>query len=123
MRLKVFRLELRELFVLDNGQSQHLAGLRALHVAERAEVNLAQQSVGSKVIGIFLDLILRSADGLANTADAKIRVGEPILQIFGGGIGVEGELVLFDGLGGVVGTAVVDSQLLIEVGKAIVVVG
>ncbi len=94
-----------------------------LHVAERAEVDLAEQGVGFDVVGVLVDLLLCGGDGFADAAELEVEVGEAILEEGGVGVGVEGELVLLDGLGGVVGAAGAGGHVLIEVGEAVVVVG
>ena len=50
--LHVVGLELGELLVLGDGELQHLAGLRGLHVAERAQIDLAEQGVGFDVVRV-----------------------------------------------------------------------
>ena len=69
------------------------------------------------------DLILRGGDGLFDAADLEVEVSETILHVGGVGVGGEGEFVLLDGLGGVVGAAGVDGHILIEMGEAVVIVG
>ena len=64
VRLYVVGLELSELLVLGDGQLQHLAGLRGLHVAERTQIDPAEQRVGFDVVRVPVDLLLRGGDCL-----------------------------------------------------------
>ena len=100
-------------------------GFRRARVSysEGAEVDLAQESVGLDVVGVFRSLVLCGGDGFADAAEAEVKVGEAVLERGGGWVGVEGELVLFDGLGGVVRAARVDGQVFVHVRKAVVEVG
>ena len=54
--------------------------LRALHIAQRAQVDPAQQRVGVDVVGMLVDLLLRGGDGLADAAELEVEVGEAVLQ-------------------------------------------
>ena len=78
--LDVVRLELDELLVLADGELQHLSRLLGLHVAERAEIDLAEQRVRLDIGGVLVDLILRGGDGLTDAAEFEVEVGETILQ-------------------------------------------
>jgi len=113
--LDVVGLELGELLVLCDSELEHLAGLRGLHIAEGAEIDLTEQGVSLNIIGVASYLLLRCGDRLADAADLEVEVGEAILQHGRIRICAEGELVLFDGLGGVVGAASIGGQIFVEV--------
>jgi hypothetical protein len=84
-----------------------------LHVVERTEVDLAEQDVRGEIAGILLDLLLRGGDRLTDAPDLEIKIGQAILEVLRGGIGVERELVFFNGLSGVVGATIVDGHLFV----------
>ena len=57
--LQVGRLQPRDRLVLGDRQLQHLARLCALHVAQRAQINLPQQRVRRHIVRVPLHLVLR----------------------------------------------------------------
>ena len=123
MVLDVVGIELGEGLVLGKGKLEHLGGLLVLGITEGAEVDLAKEFMRLDVIGIMGDLVFGGSDGLPDAPDLEVEVGEAVLEHGRVGVGVQGELVLFDGLGGVVGATGVDRHVFVKMGKAVVVVG
>ena len=62
--------------------------------------------MGVDVLRVGLDGVLRGQDGIAYAAGAEVEFGQAVVQIFRGRIGVQRQLVLFDGAGGVLLAAV-----------------
>ena len=120
--LQIVGLQLGDDLVLLDGGLEDVAGLLALAVAERAQVDAAEEHVSFDVVRVLVDLVLRGGDGLADAAQAKVEVGDAVLKDAGVGVGVERQLVLLDGLRGKILTAVAGGLLFIELGKTIVVV-
>ena len=94
-----------------------------MHVAERAEIDTAEQLVGADVIRVLGDLVLSRGDGFADSAEGEVEFGEAVLQHAGLGVYAQGELVFFDSLGRVVLAAVGGGHFGVHLGEAVVVVG
>ena len=92
---------------------QHLAGLRALHIAQRTQIDLAQQGVGIHVVRVLRDLVLRRVHRVLDAPDPEVEFGKAVLQQDRVGIGVQRQLVLFHRLGRILLTAGVYRHLLI----------
>ena len=122
MRLHIVRLQLSKLLVLPNGQLQHLARLRALHISQRTQIDLAQQRVRLNVVGILGHLVLRGSNRLADAADLEVEIRQTILQQAGVRIGVQRQLVLLHRLGRIVRPARVYGHIFVEPRQTIVVV-
>ena len=117
-------IELHNLFVLVDGQLQDVVGAGAAgHVAERAQINAAEQLVGFEILGIALDDVLRFFDGVGDAAGLYVEFGQAGGQEFGRGIGFDGEAVFLGRLGGQVAAAVGRDHLLIHVRQRVVVIG
>ena len=70
-------LDLDDLFVLLDGQLQHvLRSLSGLHVAQRTQINAPQQLVRFQIVGIALKDVLRFQDGVPNAAGLGIELGQ-----------------------------------------------
>ena len=66
-------IELHDLFVLFDGQLQHvLRSAAALHVSERTQINMTEQAVGFQVLRIALQDFLGLRDGIANAPGPRI---------------------------------------------------
>ncbi len=112
-----------DLDVLGDGELEHFVGRSAvLHVAERAQIDAAEELVRVEAVGVFLQQILRGVDGVADAAGLEIELGQPVVEVLGFGIGVQSQLVLFNGTGGVFGAAVGGRHLLIAVSQRVVIV-
>ena len=79
--------------------------------------------MGGYVRGILFRLLLGGGDGFADAAYFEVEIGQAVLKVARSGVGTEGKLVFLDGLGGVVGAAVVDGELFVKVSEAIVIIG
>ena len=75
-------LQLNDLGVLGERQLQYLlGGPLARHVAQRLQIDAAQQLMRFEVIGIVLKRGLRGHDGFADAACAQIEFREAAVQI------------------------------------------
>ena len=121
--LDIVALQLHDLGVFGDGELQHLLGRTAiLNIAQGLQVDPAQQLVGVQVVGLGLEYLLGRQHGIPYAAGAQIEFRQPTVQIFRVGIGVKRQLVLFDGAGGVLGTAVIGGHILVHVRQAEMVV-
>ncbi len=79
--LGVFRLEFDDGFVLLDGQAQHLIGLAAgALIAQRAQVNAAQQLARFKIVRVALDDILGLNHRVADSSGAHVEFGQRSVQ-------------------------------------------
>ncbi len=97
------RLQGDDLLELGDGLIEGVAAGRGgrngvLCLAELAQVDAAEQLVGIEIVGRGLEQIVRGGLGLMHLADAEIEVGEGIVELGRAGVGIEGILVLIDGL-------------------------
>ena len=123
MVVHVVGLDLDDLLILLDGQLENiLRALSRLHVAQRAQINAAQQLVGFQVVGIALQDVLRLEDGIPNAAGLGIHLGQRGRQVFGSRIGIDGQPVFLNGFVGQLAAAVDGHLLLVHVSQSVVVV-
>jgi hypothetical protein len=125
MVVHISGLDLDDLFVLLNGKFEHIIGAvaAARHIAERAQVNPAEQLVGFDIVGVALDDVLGFEDGVANASGLDVELGEAGGEELGRRIGLNGEPIFFQSLSREFATAVDRDLLLIHVGDGVVIVG
>ena len=77
MVVNLVRLEFYDLAELLDCESQHLRGLHsALHIADRAKIDSAEQFARVQVRGIALYNLLRFGNGVANVSGFEIQFGK-----------------------------------------------
>ena len=108
-----------DLLELGDGLVQHVAGGRCrgdgvLPVAQLAQVNAPQQLVRLDVAGVVPDQLAGGGVGLARAPGAEVQIGQPNTQLRGAGIGVQRQLVLFDGAGHQLRTALGDGLFFVK---------
>ena len=124
MVLHALGIELDDLLILLDRKLQHLLRLRArLHVAERAQINTAQQTTRFQVVAVALQDVLGFQHGVANAAGLGVEFRQAGVQVVGSRIVLDGQPVLFNRLVGIVGAAVHGHHLLVHVRHREVVIG
>src|SRR4030095_7843584 len=99
--IDVVGLNLDNLLVLLDGQLQDVTRTASgLHVAQRSQVDPAQQLVSFQVIGITLQDVLGFQYGIPDAACFRIKLGQGGRKILRGGVGLDSKPVLFDRLSG-----------------------
>ena len=121
--LDVGRVKRADLLVFADREIEHLLRSAVLHVAQRVQVDAAEQLMSGDILGVALDGVLRGQDRVAHAAGAEVELGQAVVQKGGGGVGVQRQLVLFDGAGGVVLAAGVHGHVFVGVGQREMVVG
>ena len=117
-------LDLHDLLVLLDGQLEHIVGaVAARHVAQRTEIDAAEQLVRFQVLGIALDDVLRFEHGVADASGFYVEFGQAGGQEFRRRIGFDREAVFLDGFVGQVAAAVHRDLLFVHVRDGVVVVG
>ena len=97
--------------------------LSRLHVAQRTQINPAQQFVRFEIVGIALQNVLRFEHCIANAAGLGIELSQCRGQIFGSRIGFDGLAVFLDRFIGQFTAAVHRNLLLVHVRQRVVVIG
>ena len=116
--------QFHDLLVLLDGEFQNaLRAVASLHIAERAEVNPAQQAAGFQVVGIALDDLLGFDHRIANPSGLGVELGEARGKVLGGWVGVDCETVFLDRFIGQLAAPVAGYLLLVHVGEGEVIVG
>ena len=117
-------VELHDLLVLVDGELQDVVGAgTAGHIAERAQINAAEQFVGFEILRIALDDVLRFPDGVGDAAGLYVKLGQAGGQKFRRGIGIDGQPIFLGGFGGQVAATVSRDHLFIHVRQGVMVVG
>src|SRR5271170_2900933 len=76
-----------------------------------------------EIVGVFLEQILGGDCGIFDLAGLEVQLGQPVVEELRSRVGVQRQLVLFDGAGGILAAPVVRRHLFIVVGEGIVIVG
>jgi hypothetical protein len=88
----------RTLLELLDGELEHLLRLAGLGVAQRAQVDAAQQAVGFQVVGIARQDLLGLQHRVADASGLGVELGQLGVEVFRGGIGGQRGAVFVDGL-------------------------
>ena len=124
MVINIVGFELDDLFVLLDRQLKHVIGAGAAgHIAQRAQINSAQQLVRFQILGIALDDVLGFEHGVANPAGLNVKFGKSGGQEFRRRVGVDGQAVFLNGFVGQIAAAIGCDLLFIHVGERVVIVG
>ena len=123
--LNALRGQRNDLLVFGNGQIEHVGGsaCRGLTLAELAEIDAAELLVGFQIVRRIPDGFARCEFCVVDAPGAEVKVGESVVDLGRGGVGIEGKFVLFDGAGNVFGPAQRGGIVLVERPKGEVVVG
>ena len=121
----IIGFDLDDFFVLLDSQLENVLGSIAIarHIAERPEINPAQQLVSFKIVRIPLQNVLGLDDGVANASSLDVEFRKTRSQKFGRWIGVDGEAVFFHGLVGQFASAVSGDLFFVKVRQRVVVIG
>ena len=125
--LDALRIERDDLGEFGDRLVQRIAGGRyrgwsVLLFAQLAQVDAPQQLVRVEVVGRALEQFARHALGLADAPYAKVQIGQRIVQLRRSRVGVQRQLVLFDGLRHEIRAALGDGLIFIGAGQRQVIV-
>ena len=123
--LNAFWLQADELLILGDGQVQRIAGGCGGgigRIAELAQVDASQDFVRVQVVGNGLEQSPGSGFSFMQAADAEVEIGQGVIQLRGGRVGIQRQLVLLNGAGCVLRPSFADSLVFIGVGQGQVVV-
>ncbi len=119
----IVALQLHNLGVFGDGELQNLLRRAAiLNIAQRLQVDTAQQLVGFEIVGLGLEYFLGRQHGIPHPAGAQIELRQAVVEVFRAGIGVQRQLVFFNRARGVLGPAIISGHILVHVRQAEVVV-
>ncbi len=121
-------LERNDLLELGDGLVENVAGGRGRRdgvggVAQLAQIDAAEEAMGVDVVGRAFEQAAGGDFGIVEVPGAEVEIGEAIIELRRGGVGVEGVLVLVDGEAGVVVIAGLEGLVFIHVGEGEVIVG
>ena len=91
-------------------------------IAQTTKINLAQQLVRINVVGRDLEQPSRRGFGFAHVAAVEVEVGQPVIQLRRGGIGIQRRLVLVDGAGDVLRAVGFNRLIFVGAGQRQVIV-
>ncbi len=110
--------DLDDLFVLLDGQLENvLRALSRLRIAQRAQINAAQQFMRFQVVRVTLENVLRLEDGIPNAARLGVETAGPHR------IGVDRQPILLNGFIGQLAATVHRHLFLVHVSHGVVVIG
>jgi hypothetical protein len=117
-------LDLHNLFVLLYGQLEHVVGTvaAARHVAQRPQINPAQQFVSLQIVRIAFENVLSLQHGVSNATSLHVQLGQSGSEELRRRISLDGQPVLFHGPIRQLTTAVNRNLLFVHMRERVVVI-
>jgi len=124
MIVNVIGFDLDDLFVLLDGQLEHIVAAVAVsrHVAERAQIDTAQQLMSFEVVGVAFEDVLSFEHGIADASGLDVELGEAGGEEFGRRVGFDGEPVFLHRFIGQLAAAIRRHLLFVQMRQRVVVI-